>query len=291
MNSNRQEFLQRGTFYFPIQYYFCDSADPVYQFPMHWHMEYEIIHILKGSGHFYLRNGDTELGEGCVCFIMSRSVHGGGEAARNCVYESAVFDINMLRAQHYAPDVFISDIVSGIVCVHDVISSGGDAVSEIAVRLFEALKEKKDGYEFFVCAYLMELFGVIKRDRLYSEIQIADRKYSLQANHVRNVFQFIEENYGRPIRLEELAATAGLSPKYFCRVFRGIVHKTPVEYLNRFRIDRACAKIRETDAPLSEIAAACGFRDFSYFIKTFKRYKGITPYKYRRSDPALLGGE
>ena len=83
------------------------------------------------------------------------------------------------------------------------------------------------------------------------------------------------------ITLEELADAAGFSPKYFCRVFREMTNRAPVEYLNWFRINRSCAMIRETDEKLQDIAVKCGFNDFSYFIKIFHRYKNMTPLKYR----------
>ena len=46
----------------------------------------------------------------------------------------------------------------------------------------------------------------------------------------------------------------------------------------------ACDKLRGSDRKLSDIAADCGFNDLSYFIKTFRNYKGVTPLKYRNTE-------
>ena len=81
--------------------------------------------------------------------------------------------------------------------------------------------------------------------------------------------------------LNELSRIAGMSPKYFCSYFHSIIHRTPIDYLNYYRIERACSELSTSDLTLTEVAYRCGFSDVCYFIKTFKRYKGITPRRYR----------
>ena len=68
-----------------------------------------------------------------------------------------------------------------------------------------------------------------------------------------------------------------MSPKYFCRFFSEMTHQTPMDYLNRQRIEQSCYELSTTDDSITEIAYRNGFNDLSYFIRTFKKYKGITP--------------
>lgn len=56
-----------------------------------------------------------------------------------------------------------------------------------------------------------------------------------------------------------------------------MTHQTPVDYLNRQRIEEACLQLAATDDSITEIAYRNGFNDLSYFIRTFKKYKGMTP--------------
>ena len=91
-----------------------------------------------------------------------------------------------------------------------------------------------------------------------------------------------EKNYANPITLQELSASVSMSPKYFCRFFSEMTHQTPVDYLNRQRIEEACLQLAATDDSITEIAYRNGFNDLSYFIRTFKKYKGMTPGKYKR---------
>ena len=99
----------------------------------------------------------------------------------------------------------------------------------------------------------------------------------------KNVITLIENEYQNPLTLEDLSRASGMSPKYFCRFFHEMSNKTPIEYLNYYRIEIACEQLLATELSITEIALNCGFNDVSYFIKTFKKYKGLTPKKYLKS--------
>ena len=71
-------------------------------------------------------------------------------------------------------------------------------------------------------------------------------------------------------------------PKYFCRYFYQAVHKTPIEYLNFYRVERACFILDTESCSVGDAAYRCGFNDLGYFIRTFKKMKGITPKKYSK---------
>lgn len=75
-----------------------------------------------------------------------------------------------------------------------------------------------------------------------------------------------------------------MSPKYFCRIFRTVIHRTPIDYLNYYRIEKACYLLETEDLSITEVAYHCGFNDSSYFIRCFKKYKQITPTKYLKKQ-------
>lgn len=56
-----------------------------------------------------------------------------------------------------------------------------------------------------------------------------------------------------------------------------------MDYLNRQRIEQACYELSTTGDSITDIAYRNGFNDLSYFIRTFKKYKGTTPGKYNKS--------
>ena len=74
------------------------------------------------------------------------------------------------------------------------------------------------------------------------------------------------------------------SPKYFCRCFRAILHRSPIDYLNHYRIECASHFLTASDMTVAEIAQRCGYNDSSFFIKQFRKYKNTTPKQYRTAE-------
>ncbi len=81
-----------------------------------------------------------------------------------------------------------------------------------------------------------------------------------------------------------LARIAGMNPKYFCRYFRSMTGRTPIDYLNYYRVECACEMLSTKDISVKETAISCGFSDESYFVKTFRKYKNTTPKQFTRKE-------
>jgi AraC-like DNA-binding protein len=79
-----------------------------------------------------------------------------------------------------------------------------------------------------------------------------------------------------------LAAGAGVSVAYLCRLFKAYTGKTVIRYLVERRIQAAIWKLREGNEKIISIALGCGFNDLAYFNRAFKRIVGTTPSAYRR---------
>lgn len=280
-NEPVMESQQRGTVLFPLQYNYCNTENPFYDLWLHWHTEFEIIHIVSGSYGIFINDHEEVLNEGDICLLPGKIVHGDAPEKGKSKYESAVFDIELMRLHGFSPDAFISEIVNGTIDVDNVFRADQKDIARIGESFFETLRDQKEGWDSVCTGYLMILFGLIKKNHLYSEKKILPAKKRVRNEKLEIVLDLIKKNYSKNITLEELADAAGFSPKYFCRVFREMTNRAPVEYLNWFRINRSCAMIRETDEKLQDIAVKCGFNDFSYFIKIFHRYKKMTPLKYR----------
>ncbi len=97
---------------------------------------------------------------------------------------------------------------------------------------------------------------------------------------------YIEENFDRQITRDTVAAHLRISPNYFSRVFREQGAMTFSDYLTQVRIGKAKFMLEKYDLPLSQIAQRCGFNDFNYFYKVFKKVVGRTPTEYRNSVQA-----
>jgi transcriptional regulator of acetoin/glycerol metabolism len=100
----------------------------------------------------------------------------------------------------------------------------------------------------------------------------------------RRVCDHIEGHLDEKIRLDGLAALAGLSTDHFARAFHQSVGVPPHTYLLRRRLEHVEHMLRDTPAPLSEIALATGFSDQSHLARHFRRWAGVSPRQVRWSE-------
>jgi AraC family transcriptional regulator len=98
---------------------------------------------------------------------------------------------------------------------------------------------------------------------------------------LNRVLEFISEQETEDIPLAQLAEIAGMSPHYFCELFRQSLGVSPHQYLLQRRIARAKVLLQDSDLSVLEVSIATGFQDQSHFTKVFRRLVGVTPRHYR----------
>lgn len=98
---------------------------------------------------------------------------------------------------------------------------------------------------------------------------------------LRQAKQYLDENLCNQIRLEDVAACAGLSASHFCRQFKRATGKSPIRYVLDKRIERAKHLILDTDTPLASVALEVGFSSQSHFTVIFRKLAGVPPRRFR----------
>ena len=276
-----KERRTQGTFNFPIAYYHETPISPRYRMPYHWHTHYELMRIISGDFHLMLDDHTTTFKAGDVIFITSGVLHGGDP--EDCVYDCIVFDLNMLMKNNHACANTIQSIMDDTIRINTLISEKSDKILPIAEKLCSVLSEKKTGYEFMTQGYLYLLLGTIMEDKLY-EKAVSDKITVQRLNSIKGVLSYISDHYAGSINLDSLAKIAGMNPKYFCRYFRSMTGRTPIDYLNYYRVECACELLSTKDISIKEASISCGFSDESYFVKTFRKYKGTTPKQFTKKE-------
>lgn len=91
----------------------------------------------------------------------------------------------------------------------------------------------------------------------------------------------ISKHYGRQVPESEVALACEMSPSRFCREFKAAFGATYVEYLARHRINEAKRLLTNLSMSVTDVAAAVGFTDPSYFTRVFRKIAGSSPTEYR----------
>lgn len=272
---------QHGTINFPIEYYYVDERHPRYLMPYHWHKEYEIIRILKG--HFTITiDGETcSANAGDLIFINQGLIHGG--IPENCIYECIVFDLQFLLMHGAAMTQYMTKLTGCSILIQSHFTRCDKDLFAIAAQLFEAVEKKAPAYELNTVGALYLFLGIIFQKNYYTAYTKTTKRNLKEANHIKPVLEYIENHYMEKISLEKMSRIAGISPKYFCRCFKIFFHMTASDYLNYKRVEQACYELTVLDKSVTEVGFDCGFHDTSYFIRIFKKYKGMTPNQLKQS--------
>ena len=101
---------------------------------------------------------------------------------------------------------------------------------------------------------------------------------------VSDILSFIRENYSHPMSLDSIAEYVEMSPNYICGLFKREMGMNLMNYIMKFRIQKAASLMRTTHLKSYEIAEKVGFSDESYFSRCFKKMVGMSPNEYRRHD-------
>lgn len=101
----------------------------------------------------------------------------------------------------------------------------------------------------------------------------------------REMAQFIHDHFDQELTLDQIAASAALSPGACCRLFKRHMGCSPFTYVQNLRLQRAARLLETTDEPITQVAARCGYGSPSYFTKSFREKTGLSPSAYRKRLP------
>lgn len=273
------ETKQHGTMEFPAEYYYLEPSHPRYIMPFHWHRQWELIHVIEGSMSFVIDQTEYRAQTGDVVLINSGILHGC--TPESGIYQCMVFDLRALfrgseqvkkylrpfYRQQMIPQVFFSAQKHPVFC-------------QQAAQLLSAFRDSPRSAELLVLGGICALFGHILDQSLYTtgqeQIQSADTVQAL-----KRVLEYIEQHFQSEITLKTLSDVAAMNPNYFCVYFKRLTGSTPMEYLTLFRIEHAAVLLLGADISVVQAALDSGYNDASYFIRMFKRHKGVTPKQYQ----------
>jgi AraC-like DNA-binding protein/quercetin dioxygenase-like cupin family protein len=108
-------------------------------------------------------------------------------------------------------------------------------------------------------------------------------KTQLAEQRVDETIAFMRHNLGQPCTLSDLARIACMSPTHYSNVFKRRQGCSPLQYLNRLKIQKACELLVSTNLQIQQVAHSLGFDDPFYFSRVFRSMVGKSPSTYRQS--------
>ena len=157
----------------------------------------------------------------------------------------------------------------------------GDNYTRLEVRnrlkaLFVEQMQQKEGSRSVVLAHLIELLVFLARTYAeHRELSPTDPGAAAFAGSL----QYLDDNFFRPVKIEDLADLANMSYRSYTEQFKRRTGKTVTQYLAERRVEYAKRLLVETDDILFASAEA-GFGDLTHFYRVFKKLAGVTPKQF-----------
>lgn len=150
--------------------------------------------------------------------------------------------------------------------------------AELRAAFFQTRVLARDNYD----AMLRLLMSFARHLSLVAnELMIADATSEPPA--VARARAFISENLAEDISLDQVAQAAGVSPFYFCKLFKEATGLTFTDYVARARVEQTKQLMHNAQVRVSEAAYEAGFQSLSQFNRVFRRIEGCSPSEYRES--------
>jgi len=259
-----------------------DRLKDTFDFPIHYHPEYEINFIQNGKGVKRIVGDHIEEIEDVELVLVGPNLYHGWELNK-CKNK----DIHEITIQFHN-DLFSESLLGRRIMmpIKEMFNRANHGIlfsKKTGAELGERLSRisKRDGMDYF-----LEIISILhdmansRNQRLLSTFTV-DSDVFEDDDKMKLVYEYIQKKFSDKITLDDVSDVARMSPVSFNRFIKRRTGKTFVNYLNDIRIGYAARWLVEKDLSISEIAFKSGFNNIANFNRIFKSIKNTTPSQYR----------
>ena len=258
----------------------------------HVHSTYELMYIVTGEGDIRSQDIVYRLQQGDILVVEPLAEHEGVANPEN-PFELFFIGYDFGRERTLLSDelsgvdtIFLSFFEAYMTKMKQPVIQDHYGIGRIFFRLTDEMSDTRLCREQIIRAYLLEIFVLMIRNIAdHVDAEEVDPK---SRDSVQKAKAFIKSHYSEPLNLEKIASHVALSQSYFSRLFKTKTDYTPIEYLNRVRIETAKKYLIHSGLSLIEISERVGFSSQHYFSHTFKKMESVSPLIYRRNKKKAL---
>lgn len=271
----------------------CYVSNQRFSFPLHYHLDLEMIYVDKGTALISVMQKDFVLKEGQLAIIGCNHIHSYYEnSAKESLGEEHskfyIMRINWDFLKIYGDDEELQKLLYPILFDVNIIDTYNSPMfREIKLIFAKVYLEKiadHDAKMFFLLSYLYQLMGIIIRGMTFDESLNVDYK-QMEKEHalLSKVNEYIFKEYQSGINLNQISTALGYSEFHFSRQFKRYTGITFKQYLTHYQISMAKEDVLENKQTMAEIAYKHGFNSVKTFNRLFKSYYGLAPTVYRQN--------
>ena len=298
--SNLKEIRPHGTKAFPCAIYQTRSVGKGVLVKHHWHDEVEILYFSGGQFRLEINMEQFPIRSECLYFINPGELHSiATEQSGSLTEEAVVFSPGILSFDSYdaAQMQLLQPMQNGKIRFPRFLLPGHPAFAPIHAAFTEIMQSFGpfvedlslcDGAvtddltsQLYIKSSLLRILAVLSSHRLFTPME---KNHDKRVEVITKTLTYNRENYKEKIYIHDLAKQACMNEQYFCRFFKKAIGRSPIEYVNEYRVKQSLRLLEETDLPITEVCLESGYNNLGNFLREFRKYTGTTPLQYRKKS-------
>lgn len=295
---NLREIRAHGTSIFPCAYYLTTGNFTRLQVKHHWHDEIEILYLKSGKYKALINMESFEIHKECFLFVNRGELHDLRSVSQEYEEQAIVFDPQMLRFYNYdsIDEHILLPLIQGKLTfprildrshpVFEVLAAEYKKISDAFCRNQQVSGSGDQIYtnniifQMQIKASLLQFVAIMmEHDLMCRDVLLENQRIE----SIKTVLAYIRQHYGEKLYIQDLSALVNMNEQYFCRFFKKAIGKSPIDYLNDYRLNKVIYLLENTERPVTDISLDCGFNNMGNFQRLFRRKTGTTPLQYRKT--------
>jgi len=253
--------------------------------PLHYHDEYELNLIINAKGAKRLVGDHVEVISDMELVLIGPNLNHTW-LTHQC-QSKEVTEVTI----HFHKDLFdekflnrnqLSFVKNMLECSQRGVLFSQETILSLKHRLLAL--DKKIGFDSVLeLLSILHNLSVSQNMRTLSDLCSANEKFNYNSKRLEKVFEYMNNNYNKPVTLAEVSQIANMPEASFSRFIKQRTGKTFIDSLNDIRLEHASRMLIDTSNTVADIAYKCGFNNISNFNRVFKRKKLCIPKQFRET--------
>lgn len=248
-----------------------------YSYP-HRHIEYEIFWLDEGDADFYIEDTCHSLHKNDIIFLEADTVHyvKNPNEDSDFHYYALCFDISIIGKENDSCRKIFEQVK-----IHRFLSLTPELCSKIR-NYVELKKENSFACNFYIKTLILEILSHLFQTNQYALISPYQESNDHRIFAIDVAIDYIKNHFRENISLKDLLEPVDYSKSHFCRLFKEKTGLNVTEYINQYRVEKACLDLIYSKKNITEIATENGFNNIQYFSRIFKQFMKCTPKQYQK---------
>ena len=256
-----------------------------FDFPLHYHDEYELNLIINAKGAKRIVGGHIEVIDDLELVLVGPNVYHAWFT--HLCQSDAITEITIQFHKDLFDDKFLRrNQLSFVKNMMERAQRGILFSPETIVALKERLQSlnKKNGFDSVLeLLSILHDLSISRNMKTLSDSSFSNEQFHYNSRRIEKVFEYMNAHYNMQITLAEVSKIANMPEASFSRFIKKRTGKTFIDSLNEIRLGHASRMLIDTTNTVAEIAYKCGFNNISNFNRIFKRKKFCIPKEFRET--------